>query len=209
MPPLPTRDRPASNCGFTSSTRSASTVVQRTSAGATVRREMNERSATARSTAPPRCSGSRLRALVRSSTVTRASVRSAHASWPAPDVDREHRGRAGLQEAVGEPTGRGAEVEGTHTGDRHREAIERGGELLSAARHEAGRVTLQLDGLRGVDEARGRVGATPGDEHPPSADGFHRLTSACEQSPAHELGVESPALGHPARIRGPVTRTLR
>jgi hypothetical protein len=125
------------------------------------------------------------------------------------DIERDHARRSCLQEAVGEPAGRRTEVEGSRAVDRDREAIERGGKLLAAARDEARGLALELDRLRGVDETRGRVGATPGDEHPPSADGFHRLTSACEQPSAHELGVESPALGHPARIRGRVTRTPR
>src|SRR5215207_2709686 len=83
-PPLPMRARPASNCGFTSSTRSPSGAVQRASAGATVTSEMNERSATVRSTAPPRSLGSRWRTLARSRTVTRGSSRSDQASWPRP-----------------------------------------------------------------------------------------------------------------------------
>ena len=72
----------------------------------------------------------------------------------APDVDREHRRRAGLQQAVGEPAGRRTEVERPRARDRHREAVERGGQLLAAARDEARGLTLELDGLCGVDEAR-------------------------------------------------------
>ena len=66
--PCPTAARPASNWGFTSRTSSASGVVQRSSAGATVSSEMNERSATASGTGPPMASGSSARTLVRSST---------------------------------------------------------------------------------------------------------------------------------------------
>ena len=61
----------------------------RQSAGATVRSEMNERSATADVDRRRRaCSASRWRTLVRSSTTTRGSSRSDHASCPRPDVDR-------------------------------------------------------------------------------------------------------------------------
>ena len=84
MPPRPTRPRPASNCGLTSSTRLPVVDVQAARAGATVSSEMKERSATARSTSPPRSAAVRLRTLQRSRTVTRASVRNDHASWPRP-----------------------------------------------------------------------------------------------------------------------------
>jgi len=44
--------------------------------------EMNDRSATVSSTGPPMSSGVSVRTFVRSSTVTRLSVRSAQASCP-------------------------------------------------------------------------------------------------------------------------------
>src|SRR5690606_9087079 len=75
-PPAPTRSLPTSNCGFTMGTISASAVAQRVSAGSTVVNEMNDRSATISSAGPPIASGVRSRTLVRSSTVTRGSVRS-------------------------------------------------------------------------------------------------------------------------------------
>jgi len=73
-------DAGASTGGFTRSTRSPSAFVQRASAGATVTSEMKERSATVRSTGPPRSSGPRWRTLVRSRTVTRGSSRNDQAS---------------------------------------------------------------------------------------------------------------------------------
>ena len=45
-PPAPSRSRPTSNCGLTISTRSASGVDERSSAGSTMRSEMKDRSAT-------------------------------------------------------------------------------------------------------------------------------------------------------------------
>src|ERR1700756_5603647 len=54
------------------------------SAGNTVASEMNDRSATTRSTGPPIAAGDRSRALVRSTTITRGSLRSDQASWPYP-----------------------------------------------------------------------------------------------------------------------------
>ena len=83
-PPRPTNPRPTSNCGFTSTTRSPASRVQAANAGRTSRKLMNERSATTRSTVPPIASGVRLRALHRSRTRTRGSVRNRHASCPYP-----------------------------------------------------------------------------------------------------------------------------
>src|SRR5215472_7111583 len=83
-PPGPTRSLPTSNCGLTSSTKSASGVAQRTSAGRTRLSEMKERSAVTRSGAGATCCGCSWRTLTRSSTVTRSSERNAQASWPYP-----------------------------------------------------------------------------------------------------------------------------
>ena len=109
-----------------------SASVHRASAGATVSSEMNERSATVRSTGPPRASGSRWRTLVRSRTVTRGSSRSDHASWPRPTSTASTCTAPGLEQAVGEPAGGGAGVEGAAAPRRRREAVERAGELLAA-----------------------------------------------------------------------------
>ncbi len=78
----PTRSRPTSNCGLTRSTRSASSDETRASAGTARRSEMNDRSATTIPGAYGRSSARRSRTLVRSSTVTRSSVRSDQASCP-------------------------------------------------------------------------------------------------------------------------------
>jgi hypothetical protein len=67
---------------LTISVKSASGITHPASAGSTSRSEMNDRSPTTRSTGPPIISGVRSRTLVRSSTVTRSSVRSDQASWP-------------------------------------------------------------------------------------------------------------------------------
>ena len=56
-PPLPTSAGPASNCGLTSTTNSASWVATSTSAGSTDRSEMNDRSATTRSGTNGRSAG--------------------------------------------------------------------------------------------------------------------------------------------------------
>ena len=83
-PPRRTWLRPASNCGLISNTASAPSAATPASAGATSRREMNDRSATTRSTGSPTSARVRWRALRRSRTVTRGSLRSDQASWPVP-----------------------------------------------------------------------------------------------------------------------------
>src|SRR5882757_2328966 len=81
-PPGPTRLLPTSNCGFTMGTISATSDAHDTKAGNTVPSEMNDRSATTRSTGPPMASAVSSRTLVRSITSTRGSDRRGHANWP-------------------------------------------------------------------------------------------------------------------------------
>ncbi len=81
-PPLGSRSRPTSNCGFTIGSRSAPGPAQDTRAGSTRDSGMKDRSATTRSTGRPTCSGPSVRTFVRSSTVTLGSVCSDQASWP-------------------------------------------------------------------------------------------------------------------------------
>ncbi len=84
------------------------------SAGATVRSEMNERSATARSTGPPRSSGVEVADVGALPHVDpRVVARRRSCSWPWPTSTATTVRGAALQQAVGEPTGRGAGVEGT------------------------------------------------------------------------------------------------
>ena len=64
------------------------------------------------------------------------------------DVERDHARGAGLEEAVGEAAGRGADVETVLAGDVEAESLERGSELLAAARDEArARGDLELRAL--------------------------------------------------------------
>src|SRR6266540_2979867 len=83
-PPLPTASLPASNCGLTSSSRSPPGRVAAARAGSTSRSEMNDRSATVRSTWPPIASASRKRTLRPSCTWTRGWLRSRASSCPWP-----------------------------------------------------------------------------------------------------------------------------
>ena len=82
--PCSPRARPASNCGFTSSTRSPPGGHAPSSAAHTVRSEMNDRSATASVDRPSDHLGSRSRTLVRSRTDTRDHCGSARAAVRGP-----------------------------------------------------------------------------------------------------------------------------
>src|SRR5438093_285228 len=82
IPPRPTASRPASNWGFTSATMSPSSRRCRSDGRSTRRSEMNETSATMRSTVSGRSTPPR--AFTPSITTTRGSWRSFQSSWPFP-----------------------------------------------------------------------------------------------------------------------------
>ena len=104
--------------------------------GATVRSEMNERSATHRSAGGSIAPASSSRTLVRSITVTRGSLRSDHASWPRPTsiattCAAPRWSRQSVNPPVDAPTSTArAPV------DVDAERVERARELGAAARHE-------------------------------------------------------------------------
>ena len=90
IPPLPTRARPASNCGLTSRTNSASGVVSARRCGATVRNEMNETSTTQTSAAGPICvelDVAHVGALHHRDAIVGAQR---PRELPAADIDRDH-----------------------------------------------------------------------------------------------------------------------
>ena len=88
------------------------------------------------------------RALTRSSTTTRGSSRIFDVQLPVADVERDHARRAALQEHVGEPAGRRADVEAVEAGDVDPERVERVRELVPGARDVRRRcVDLELDRL--------------------------------------------------------------
>ena len=70
-----------------------------------------------------------VRAFVRSSTVTRASLAEARMELAVADVERDHARRAALQQHVGEPARRGADVEAVEPGRIDAERVERVREL--------------------------------------------------------------------------------
>ena len=78
-----------------------------------------------------------------------------------PHVDGQHRGGAALQEAVREPAGGGAGVEGPEAGHVDGEPVECGVQLLAAAGNEAGGRRLEMDGLVGGHETPRPVRPSP------------------------------------------------
>ena len=165
-------------------------------AGSTAVREMNERSATTRSTGPPIASCVRCRTLQRSRTIDARVGPHGGVELTVTDVDGHHLRRAPLQEAVGEAPGRGARVEGAHVADVEPEPLEGGVELLPAPPHEAGRRAEELDGVAGRDEVGGLARDRPADGHEVLGDGRLRGGAARDEAPPDELGVQAAADGH-------------
>ena len=174
-------------------------------AGSTSRSEMNETSAVTRLGrygSAAQSSGARSSA---SSTVTRGSARSRSCSWFRPTSSATTAARAVLQQAVGEPARRGADVQAPLAGRRPPRTRQRRLELLAAARDVARRRD-QLDGrvVRHV--------AVPGlRDHAPSTCTrpamIRRLRTAArlDQSrarpEARRAGASSPSPARPKRNR--------
>ena len=158
--PADASTRPASNWGFTSTTSGdpgAATGPVRTGTARVA--EMNDRSATTRSTGtPPSVSRVTLRMSRRSSVGHPGMAAQPRVELAVADVDGDHVGGAGLEQAVGEPPGRRAGVQAATTGRVEGEAVEGGVQLVAAAADEARAVTQQLDGLRRGHQARRLVG---------------------------------------------------
>ena len=99
---------------------------------------------------------------VRSRDATRGSARRPLVELVAADVDGDDRGGARLEQAVGEPAGRGAGVERAPPGDVDVEAVEGGGELLAAPADVAGAGADDGDGVARADHVRaGLVAGAP------------------------------------------------
>ena len=116
--PRDASSRPASNCGFTRSTRSAPGAASASTGGSTVRREMNDRSATTRSAGVAEVAGRQVADVGALADLDAGVGAQPLVQLAVADVDGHHRGRAPLEEAVGEPAGRRAEVEGAAALDR-------------------------------------------------------------------------------------------
>ena len=111
--PCPPARGPTSNCGLTSARQSQRAAAAASRRGSTFVSEMNERSATTRSGRYGSSSGSSSRALRRSITVTRGSLRSRQCELAVGDVERDHVLGAALEQAVGEPARGGARRRGS------------------------------------------------------------------------------------------------
>ena len=114
------------------------------------------------------------------------------------DVEGHDVGRAALQQAVGEPPGRRADVERPTAGDVDAEVVERGVELLAASTDEPWSRPGDGDPLAGRHQPRRLVGDGPADEDTPVGDRFVGLAAAAGEPPADELGVE-PSPDHRAK----------
>ena len=137
--PRATSWRPASNCGFTRTTRSPPGAVQPT------RRAGHQTQGDERQVGDhhpeglPSEVGQCRRADV--GLLERPDPRVAPESFvelPSADVDGDHRGRAPLEQAIGEPARRRPGIERHHAPHVDGEAVEGGVELLPAAADEAG-----------------------------------------------------------------------
>ena len=118
----------------------------------------------------------------------------------AADVDGRHLGGAVLEEAVGEPAGRGADVEGSEAADLEGEGRQGGLELVAAAADVAV-AGDQFDRVLGTDLAAGFVGGVAGDPDLAGEDRALRLLAALAESAVDEQLIESHRGGQCARGR--------
>ena len=132
--PRATSTRPASNCGLTSSTIGDPGWHSATSTGMTVTSEMNERSATRTSAGPPislRCRRLDVGSLEHGHPVVVAQTR---VQLTVADVEGDDVGRAVRQQAVREPAGRRADVDGPAPCDVDAELLQCG--VAASRRHD-------------------------------------------------------------------------
>ena len=109
---------------------------------------------------------------------------------PVPDVERDHVGRAALEETVGEAARRGTGVEGAQAAHVDREHRQRVVELLGAPSHEPSRRTVDEDGVGRRHLAGRLVGHRSVDEHAVLADQGLGFGAAADQLATDQFGVE-------------------
>ena len=149
---------------------------------------------------PPRSPGSSARTFVRSTHGDPRVVAQRPRELAAADVDRVDVRGAGLQQAVGEPAGGRAGVEGApRPPTSTREAVERGGELLAArGRRTAAASPVELDRLAGGHQPGGRGRGTARrrgpvrPRSPPPPDGGSRAIPGA-RARRRVAGAQSPA----------------
>jgi len=110
---------------------------------------------------------------------------------PIADIDGDHAWCAVLQQAVGEPAGRRARVEGSTAAHIDLEALERRRQLLAPSAHVAQRRPAHLDGVTRRNEPRRLVGDGTADGHALLGDDLNRSLPTRREAPPDELRVEA------------------
>ena len=169
---------------------------RRATAGSTVRSEMNDRSATTHvGRRADVAAARRSRTLVRSRHLDPRVGPQALVELAVADVDGDDRGRAPLQQAVGEAAG------GRPASRARRPATSTPKRSSAASSFSPPRLTKRgggpsdLDGSSGRDQARRLVGRRAADRDPPGRDVGLRLLPARRQAPPDQLGVEPATQG--------------
>ena len=160
--PFGTSARPASNCGFTS-TSARQPGAASASAGGSASLHRDERHVARDELRRERQLGERARVHALENRDARV-VADLRVELPVADVERDHPRRAALEQHVGEPAGRGADVERIETGDVDPERVERVGELVPAA-GDVRRRRLDLERRRRRRPAR-RASSAPARARP-------------------------------------------
>ncbi len=194
--PLSASAFPASNCGLTRATSAAPPGRSRgQTAGRTVQSEMKDRSITTTSKSPPR--------QLRGREMTGVDLfQGGHAGvglqlgmeLAPPHVHAHDRGRAGLQDAVGESAGRSPDVEHLRAAQVEAESLQGGLELFAAPADEAGR-TQDLDLGLGGEFPPGLVQPLGAAAHPAGHDQRLGLGARRGQAAGDQQFVKS-ELGH-------------
>ena len=205
-PPEPTFSRPASNWGFTISTRSASGRGDRDE-GRKENRERDERQVgddkLDRRTDEL---GREVAHIGAVDDVDPLVGLQRPRELPVADVDRDDRLRAGPQQDVGETAGRRAGVEATPTGDLEAKRPERGqraGEFVPAARDVARLIVVRYDEqwIVGSDGRRSFRGDLSRRLSRGRDDELGGLAARPSQAAPHQLGVQPRPADHSARSR--------
>ncbi len=186
--PAPTRSFPTSNCGFTIGTISASGDAHAVSAGSTVASEMNDRSATTRSTGPPMASAVSVAHVRAFQDVHPLIGPQRPGQLPVADVGGDDLGGAPVQQDLGEAAGRRARVEAAPA--RRRAPRTRRGRRSACARRATPRC---------VRRRRPSAWRPPTPRWPVWRPAYRRCAPGRRRSVRRPVGVSGPARVAPAR----------
>ena len=112
---------------------------------------------------------------------------------PVSDVEGYDVASTSLEQAIGEPTGRGPGIEGTPTDDIDVECRESRLQLFATSADESRRLTDDLHRLTRPDEPRRLVGDGAANGHAIGGDQFSGLPTARGQASPDQFDVEPPA----------------